>query len=196
MRIIGITGGVGAGKSTVLDYLEHECGAFVIQADKIGHKVMEPNGSCYQPMLALFGEDIVDEKKRINRKAVSDIVFKEEEMLKKLNALIHPAVKHYILSIMEEEKKAGRELFVIEAALLLEDHYEEFCDEVWYIHTDVEIRIERLMKSRGYTREKALCIIENQASEEFFRAHADKVIENNENPEKTYARIAEEVKRK
>lgn len=195
MRIIGITGGVGAGKSTVLDYLEKVCGAFVIQADKIGHKVMEPDGSCYQPVIELFGEHIVDEEKKIDRKAVSDVVFKEEEMLEKLNALIHPAVKRYILKKIEEEKKAGRALFVVEAALLLEDHYDEFCDEIWYIHTDMEVRIARLMSSRGYTREKALSIIENQASEEFFRTHADQVIENNGNLEKTYARIAEEVKR-
>lgn len=194
MRIIGITGGVGAGKSTVLNYLENMCGAFVIQADKVGHKVMEPNELCYQPLIEMFGERILDDGKKIDRKAVSDIVFHDEILLKKLNALIHPAVKQYILKKIAEEKELGRSLFIVEAALLFEDHYEEFCDEVWYIHTDKEIRIQRLMSSRDYTREKALSIIENQASEEFFRTHADKVIENNENPEQTYARIAEEVK--
>lgn len=195
MRVIGITGGVGAGKSTVLDYLENVCGAYVIQADKIGHKVMEPEGSCYQPIIDLFGEHVLDSNKYIDRRVVSDVVFKDESMLKKLNALIHPAVKKYILERLEEEKTAGRKLFIVEAALLLEDHYEEFCDEVWYIHTDVEIRIQRLMSSRGYTREKAMSIINNQASEDFFRKHADCVIENNGDLERTHCQIAKEVGR-
>lgn len=195
MRVIGITGGVGAGKSTVLEYLEKVCGAFVIQADKVGHKVMEQGERCYGAVLELFGNHILDENKNIDRSAIADVVFKDKEMLKKLNGLIHPAVKAYILERLEEEKESGRSLFVVEAALLLEDHYEVFCDEVWYIHTDAEIRIERLMKSRGYTREKACSIIKNQASEKFFREHADCVIENNDEPEHVYARIAEEVKR-
>lgn len=195
MRVIGITGGVGAGKSTVLDYLEKECGACVIQADKVGHMVMEPEGSCYWPIIELFGEKILDSNKNIDRKAVSDVVFKDKAMLEKLNGLVHPAVKEYILKSLETEREAGRTLFVVEAALLFEDHYEVFCDEVWYIHTDMEIRIERLQSSRGYTREKAISIIQNQASDDYFREKADCVIENNGNPEETYAHIAKEVKR-
>lgn len=179
MRVIGITGGVGAGKSTVLAYLEKELGAYVIQADQVGHQVMEPGACCYEPVLALFGKDIKKEDKTIDRRRVSDVVFKNEEMREKLNALIHPAVKSYILDCLEEEKARGRELFVVEAALFFEDHYEKFCDTVWYIHTEEKIRIERLMESRGYTEEKAKEIIKSQASEEFFQAHADYVIENN-----------------
>lgn len=195
MRVIGITGGVGAGKSTVLEYLENVCGAYVIQADKVGHKVMEQGGSCYQPLIDLFGKNVLDINKNIDRRAVSDVVFRDEAMLRKLNAIVHPAVKEYILERLEEEKTAGRNLFIVEAALLLEDHYEVFCDEIWYIHTDVEKRIQRLMSSRGYTREKAVSIINNQASEEFFRSHADCVIENNGDLEETYCQIAKEVRR-
>ena len=77
----------------------------------------------------------------------------------------------------------------------LEEHYQEFCDEVWYIHTDEEIRIQRLMKNRGYTREKSLGIIGNQASEDYFRAHTDFVVENNGNVEKTWKQIDEGVRR-
>mgnify|MGYP002509099598 CR=1 FL=1 len=80
-------------------------------------------------------------------------------------------------------------------ALLIEDDYESICDEIWYIHTDVEKRIQRLMSSRGYTREKAVSIINNQASEEFFRSHADCVIENNGDLEETHCQIAKEVRR-
>ena len=84
---------------------------------------------------------------------------------------------------------------IVEAALLLEDHYDAFCDKVWYIHTDEEIRIQRLMKNRGYTREKSLGIIGNQAREDYFRAHTDFVVENNGNVEKTWKQIDEGVRR-
>ena len=170
MRIIGITGGVGAGKSTVLTFLKEKYHAFVIQADEVGHKT-------------------------IDRKYISDVVFGKPDMLAQLNRIIHPAVKRYILKILEEQKAEGCRLCIVEAALLLEEHYEEFCDEVWYIHTDLEIRIDRLIKSRGYTREKALGIIENQATEEFFRSHTDYVVENNGDLKQTWKQIEEGVRR-
>ena len=84
---------------------------------------------------------------------------------------------------------------MVEAALLLEDHYEEFCDTVWYIHTDSEIRIRRLMESRGYTREKSMGIIASQAPEEFFRAHTDYVVTNNADLEETWQQIREGIKK-
>lgn len=194
MKIIGITGGVGAGKSTVLDHLEKQYNACVLQADKIGHLVMEPGGICYGQVIALFGKQIIKNDKTIDRKMVSDVVFAHEEMRQKLDDIIHPAVKSYILDKIEEQKKAGCTLMIVEAALLLEDHYDAFCDKVWYIHTDQEIRIERLMSSRGYTREKAENIIARQATEGFFREHADYVIQNNGDLDETWRQIEEGIR--
>ena len=156
---------------------------------------MEPGGICYGQVIALFGKQIIKNDKTIDRKMVSDVVFAHEEMRQKLDDIIHPAVKSYILDKIEEQKKAGCTLMIVEAALLLEDHYDAFCDKVWYIHTDEEIRIQRLMKNRGYTREKSLGIIGNQASEDYFRAHTDFVVENNGNVEKTWKQIDEGVRR-
>ena len=194
MKIIGITGGVGAGKSTVLDHLEKQYNACVLQADKIGHLVMEPGGICYGQVIALFGTQIIKNDKTIDRKMVSDVVFAHEEMRQKLDDIIHPAVKSYILDKIEEQKKAGCTLMIVEAALLLEDHYDAFCDKVWYIHTDQEIRIERLMSSRGYTREKAENIIARQATEGFFREHADYIIQNNGDLDETWRQIEEGIR--
>lgn len=194
MKIIGITGGVGAGKSTVLDHLEKQYNACVLQADKIGHLVMEPGGICYGQVIALFGKQIIKNDKTIDRKMVSDVVFANEEMRQKLDDIIHPAVKSYILDKIEEQKKAGCTLMIVEAALLLEDHYDAFCDKVWYIHTDQEIRIERLMSSRGYTREKAENIIARQATEGFFREHADYIIQNNGDLDETWHQIEEGIR--
>ena len=194
MKIIGITGGVGAGKSTVLDHLEKQYNACVLQADKIGHLVMEPGGICYGQVIALFGKQIIKNDKTIDRKMVSDVVFAHEEMRQKLDDIIHPAVKSYILDKIEEQKKAGYTLMIVEAALLLEDHYDAFCDKVWYIHTDQEIRIERLMSSRGYTREKAENIIARQATEGFFLEHADNIIQNNGDLDETWRQIEEGIR--
>lgn len=194
MKIIGITGGVGAGKSTVLDHLEKQYNACVLQADKIGHLVMEPGSICYGQVIALFGKQIIKNDKTIDRKMVSDVVFAHEEMRQKLDDIIHPAVKSYILDKIEEQKKAGCTLMIVEAALLLEDHYDAFCDKVWYIHTDQKIRIERLMSSRGYTREKAENIIARQATEGFFREHADYIIQNNGDLDETWRQIEEGIR--
>ena len=195
MITIGITGGVGAGKSTVLDVLEQEYQAYVMKADEIGHLVMEPGQSCYEPVIALFGKQVIKNDKTIDRRLVSDVVFSHPDMLEKLNHIIHPAVKEYIRRQLALKKEEGQRICVVEAALLLEDHYEEFCDTVWYIHTDSEIRIRRLMESRGYTREKSMSIIASQAPEEFFRTHTDYVVTNNTDLEDTWQQIREGIKK-
>lgn len=195
MITIGITGGVGAGKSTVLDFLEQEYQAYVMKADEIGHLVMEPGQSCYEPVIALFGKQVIKNDKTIDRRLVSDIVFSHPDMLEKLNHIIHPAVKEYIRRQLALKKEEGQRICVVEAALLLEDHYEEFCDTVWYIRTDSEIRIRRLMESRGYTREKSMSIIASQAPEEFFRTHTDYVVTNNTDLEDTWQQIREGIKK-
>ena len=195
MITIGITGGVGAGKSTVLDFLEEKYQAYVMKADEIGHLVMEPGQSCYEPVIALFGKQVIKNDKTIDRRLVSDVVFSHPDMLEKLNHIIHPAVKEYIRRQLALKKEEEQRICVVEAALLLEDHYEEFCDTVWYIHTDSEIRIRRLMESRGYTREKSMSIIASQAPEEFFRTHTDYVVTNNTDLEDTWQQIREGIKK-
>ena len=194
MKVIGITGGVGAGKSTVLDYLSEKHDAYVIQADKVGHLVMEPDGNCYNDVIALFGRQVIKNDKTIDRRQVSDIVFGNELMRQSLDDIIHPVVKAYIIEEIKRQRADGCKLLIVEAALLLEEHYEAFCDAVWYVHTDKEIRISRLMASRGYSREKAESIIASQASEEFFREHADYVITNNDDLEKTWEQIEKGIK--
>lgn len=195
MKVIGITGGVGAGKSTVLDFFEKDLCAYVIQADKVGHVLMEPGQVCYEPVLALFGKDVRKKDKTIDRRKISDIVFSRKDLLEKLNEIIHPAVKAYIREAIRQQEGQGRSLCVVEAALLLEDNYREICDEIWYVHTDREIRIQRLIESRGYSREKALGIINSQATDDFFRANTDYTIENNGDLEYTHKQIREGIKR-
>ncbi len=195
MKVIGLTGGVGAGKSTVLAYIEKICSAVVIQADQAGHLVMAPGERCYEPMIALFGKQIIKKDKTIDRRMVSDVVFGDERMRQKLNALLHPAIREYILEKIGEERKKGKELVVVEAALLLEDHYDDFCDKIWWVYAEKEVRIARLMESRGYTREKAENIMIRQASDSFFRQHADFIVKNNGDLEETYRQVEEGIRK-
>ena len=195
MITIGITGGVGAGKSTVLDFLEEKYQAYVIKADEIGHLVKEPGQSCYEPVIGLFGEQVIKDDKTIDRRQVSDVVFSHPDLLEKLNQIIHPAVRQYITEQLELKKQQGQKICVVEAALFFEDHYQEFCDTIWYIHTDEEIRIRRLMENRGYTRDKSVSIIASQAPESFFRENADYVVVNNGDFAQTRQQIEEGIKK-
>ena len=111
MITIGITGGVGAGKSTVLDFLEEKYQAYVMKADEIGHLVMEPGQSCYEPVIALFGRQIIKNDKTIDRRQVSDVVFSHPELLEKLNQIIHPAVKQYIREQLAVKKQQGQKIW-------------------------------------------------------------------------------------
>jgi len=183
--ILGITGGVGCGKSAVLDMLEKEYGAYVIQADIVAHELMTPGQASYQAIVEHFGQVILAEDGSIDRKALGAIVFSDEEKLTLLNSLTHPAVKEEIRRRISER----RCFIVIEAALLLEDHYDEICDEIWYIYADKEVRFERLAASRGYTREKSQSMMDNQMSEEELRRRCQAVIDNSGTLEETKAAL-------
>lgn len=191
MKILGITGGVGAGKSTILDYIEQKYHARVIQADKVGHLVQEPGQECYERIAEAFGSGILNADRTINRERLGAAVFGDSEALERLNRIVHPAVKKYIVDEIEQERQVGQVPFIVlEAALLLEDHYDEICDEIWYIYADEATRTERLMLTRGYSEEKAQKIMQNQMSDSAFRACCKVVIDNSGNiVDNTYEQI-------
>lgn len=188
--IIGITGGVGCGKSTVLHILEEKFGCALIETDKAGHQVMEPGQEAYQRILLEFGRDIMLPDGRIDRKKLGDIVFRDREKLEKLNQIVHPAVKKLVKEmILDLQNKKQKPVIVIESALLLEEHYDELCDDVWYIYTEDSVRIQRLAGSRGYTEEKTRNIMKNQKSDEEFRRLCKTVIDNSGSEEDTCKQI-------
>lgn len=197
MKIIGITGGVGAGKSTVLSFLESEYGARVIQADLVGHLVMEPGTQGYRAIVDHFGSGILDAEGNIDRRALGGIVFADAGELAVLNSIIHPAVKNWIRWEIDREREAGTcKLLIVEAALLIEDHYEEICEEFWYIYTSPEIRRERLRQTRGYSNEKITAIFGNQQPDKVFRAHCREVIDNSGSREEARAQIRGLIRRR
>ena len=192
MRIIGITGGIGSGKSTVLNLLEETYGAYIVETDKLAHYLMEPGQTAYEKIVDAFGTDILAEDGKINRAILGNIVFQEEAALNTLNGIVHPAVKEYILHDIEQKKQEQVSIYVIEAALLIEDGYKAICDELWYVYVEKEERIRRLLLGRGGSREKWEQIINNQSSERYYRSNCDVVVDNSKNL-KTTADIVKEL---
>lgn len=191
MKVLGITGGVGAGKSTVLGYLADHYGARVIEADRVAHLLQQPGGDCYDAIVNCFGREILFPDGRINREILGKIVYADQKQLKVLNRIVHPAVKTYIIEIIAQERKKGAVPFVtIEAALLLEDGYDQICDEIWYIYADEAARTKRLQSSRGYSPEKIRSVMANQRDEEGYRSGCKLVIDNSSDfVENTYEQI-------
>ena len=189
MRKIGITGGIGSGKSKVLDFLSVVYGAVICQSDLVAHQVQLPGEKCYQKVVERFGKEILNPDGTIDRKILGRIVFDQPEKLQKLNAIVHPAVNEKIREEMQKAQEEGKELFILEAALLTEPVYREMLDEIWYIHVPQEIRMERLRSSRGYSDKKMYAVFANQPSEETFTAVSDLVIENGGTFEETEKQI-------
>lgn len=191
MKVLGITGGVGAGKSTVLSYMERRYKALILQADAIGAKLQQPGNTCYRQIVELFGAEILREDATLDRVLLAKLVFADEQLLKRLNAVIHPAVKKEITDCLENARaRADVPFAVIEAALLLEAGYGDICDEIWYVRADEQVRMKRLTESRGYTAERVRSIMKNQLSEREFEAGCEFVIDNSTNiVENTFEQI-------
>ena len=190
MKIIGITGGIGAGKSAVLSYLEKEYHCRVEQADLVAHKVKEPGQPCYEKLVQLLGASVLNGDGTIDKGRMAERIYKDPGLLSQVNAIIHPAVKAFFLEeIRKEREKQELDYFFLEAALLIEDGYEKIVDELWYIYADASVRKKRLMESRGYTEEKTEQIFKSQLCDADFRKHCDFVIDNSTSLSDTYEQI-------
>ena len=194
MKIIGITGGVGSGKSRVLSYMEEQFNAFICQADHVAWELQTPGQRYYLQIVEHFGREILHDDETIDRKKLGQIVFNDNEALLVLNAIMHPAVKEEIRNRICNASENGCEYFIIEAALLLEDNYKQICDELWYIYTDEKTRRLRLKESRAYSDEKIDAIMASQLSEEIFRKECQIVIDNSGDFEDTCYQIDEAMK--
>lgn len=190
MKIIGITGGVGAGKTQVLSYIETHYKCRIVRADEAAHLLYEPGQECYQRLVAFLGQQILSDDNTIDKAKMAGIIFQDQKLLEGVNGIVHPAVKKYILEqIAYEREKGEADYFFIEAALLIEEQYDQIVDELWYIHSDVAVREQRLAKSRHYSTQKIANIMRGQLSEAEFRRHCKVVISNNGDLEETYEQI-------
>lgn len=178
-QVIGITGGIGCGKSAVMDILEKEYGAAVILADRVGHELMKPGAVNYNNIVACFGNEILDENGIINRKLLGTIVFGDKEKLTALNQITHPNIIKEIKRRIDTEVSDPDVSFVcLESAILLDTNLYQLCDTIWYIYANEESRIERLMAGRGYTEEYCKTVMAKQEKESAYREKATVIIDN------------------
>ena len=189
MKFIGITGGVGAGKSEILKFIAKHYKCKIYLADDVAKTVRKRGTECYDKLVGLLGPDLLKDKQKM-----AEALFNDETLRHGVNSIVHPAVTKYLLDEYKKAQSEGEtELFFVEAALLIENGYNDIVDEMWYIYADENTRIERLMNSRGYTKEKALSIISSQLSEEEFRKGSDFVIDNSGSLEDSQKAIRERL---
>ena len=178
--VIGVTGGVGTGKSTILQILKEKYNAVIIIADDIARDLMMPHEASYEAAVRYFGEDILTDGpgSPIDRAHLAQIVFHDPEKLEALNHMTHPLVKTKIRSLIDAYQSEGENLIVLETAILIRAGYLDIVDELWVVCADYETRVQRLISSRGYTREKTDSIISSQMSDDEMTQYAALVIDN------------------
>ena len=190
MRIIGITGGIGAGKSEILAYIRQHYFCEIYLADEVAHLVKRKGTECYDRLVGLLGTEVLDADGEINKPAMAERIFHDSDLLEQVNAIIHPAVQDYLEQRLREAgQNPHTELFFVEAALLIEAGYQAWVDELWYIYAGEEIRRERLAASRGYSAEKIERIMGSQLSEDAFRKVCDFVVDNSGKLENSFRQI-------
>ncbi len=183
---IGVTGGVGAGKSTVLELLASVYGFHVIRTDDVARRLMEPGGASYEAVCGLMGERVRRTDGSLDRAWLAGQLFGDEQLRGRMDALVHPLVWK---AVGEEAERFAGGPVVIEAAVL-EKEFRDNCQEMWYVYTSRENRVLRLMESRGYSRERCLSMMDSQASEEEFVRFSDAVIDNNGTAQETSRQVA------
>lgn len=190
MKVIGITGGVGSGKTKLLQYLATRFNCRILLADEAAGRLQEPGGVCYTGIVELLGEGILMPDGSIDRHAMAERIFRDETLLAAVNGLVHPAVRAYILRQIDEERQKGSvDFFFLEAALLIECGYDAIVDEMWYVYADVEQRRKRLRAGRGYSDEKIDSILAAQMSDQDYRSQCDFVLDNSRDVTYAYDQI-------
>ncbi len=190
MKIIGVTGRVGSGKSEVLNRVSEKYNCRIIKADEIARDIQEPGAECYLSVVSLIGADCLDSEGRIIRSKMADVIFNDERILKEINNVVHPAVKR----IISDDIKAFREnskcdAVFLESAILLESGLRDMCDETWCIFVRDEVRRSRLKASRGYSDEIIDAILSRQLSDQELAEGCDRIIDNSDDIEDTMERI-------
>jgi dephospho-CoA kinase len=176
--VIGLTGGIGAGKSTVTQVLE-ELGAAVIDADKVGHQIYLPDLPAWGEIVEAFGREVLHADRTINRQALGKLVFADPEALRTLNRIVHPKMFERMAELIAELRaRGGMEAIVIEAAILIEANWQPLADQIWLVVASEPVVIERLAKQRNLSPEQVRTRIAAQLSDEERLKHAHVVIRN------------------
>ena len=178
MKVIGLTGGIGSGKSTVSRFLA-ELGAVLIDADKVGHEAFGPHTEIWREVVAAFGRQIITPAGDIDRAKLGELVFGNSESLARLNRIMHPRIYDMVKARIEEYRRQGVEVVVLEAPLLLEANWVPSVDEVWVVIASEATVLKRLQERVGLSETESLARIRSQISNEE-RVKLASVIINND----------------
>ena len=184
IRIIGVTGGVGSGKSEILSFLKENYNCRILKSDDAARDLEKKGQACYGPVVSILeehptGRPLLDEDGEIIAGEMAARIFEDRNLLAKINQVVHPAVIQYIMDTIAKERQENlHDYFFLEAALLIETGFLEVVDSMWYIYCDEKERRRRLKASRGYSDEKIDRIMAAQLSDEKFRESCDTVIDN------------------
>lgn len=177
--VIGLTGNIGAGKSTVLEYFAQYPEVQILDADKLAHLAMAPTGLAYGPIIKAFGEDVVANDGTINRQALGKIVFAAPEDLKTLEKITHPAVFQLAQEAIAQAGKYGKKFVILEAIKLLDGGSTvQLCDEIWVVTIDKSSQFERLHATRNMDKDAVQQRLNAQSSQEFKMSKATRIIDN------------------
>ena len=188
MRVIGLTGGIAAGKSTVSEALR-EHGAVIIDADKVGHEAYQPGTDTWRALVDHFGREIVGEGDQIDRRKLGGIVFADPDQRIKLQEIVWPRMKDMMRARIDELRAAGAEVVVIEAAVLIEASWTDIVDEVWVVQVPEAVALSRLMNRNGLSEEDGRARIRAQLSNAERVGHAQVVIDNDGTVEDARAKV-------
>ncbi len=178
MHVIGLTGGIASGKSTVTRFFRDR-GVPVIDADVLGHRTYEPGTDTFQAVAERFGDDVIATDGTIDRKVLGAKVFGKPDELKKLTDIVWPGIRKLASRELGEFETAGNAVAVLEAAVLFEANWEDLCDEIWVVVVDPEIAVQRLATRNGLDADAARARINSQLSNAERIARSNVVIENN-----------------
>ena len=190
MIVIGLTGGILSGKSTISQMLA-EKGAVIIDADKIGHEVYKPHTKTWQELVDAFGNSILKQNMEIDRKKLGDIVFNDSQALARLNEIVHPKMHSMMREEIERLRGEGVDTVVLEAAVLIEANWTDLVDEVWVALAPEEVAVKRLQNRGGLSEEQARARIRSQLSPEERAKHADVIIDTDCELSQVRAKVAE-----
>jgi len=191
MKIIGLTGGIGSGKSTVAQFLA-ELGAKTIDLDKTGHAVLKKGSDVYNKVVSEFGQGILADNGEIDRARLGKIVFGSTDALKRLNSITHPAIDTLVEKEIEKSRSKGIKVLVLEAAAMMENDKTILVDELWITVAPEPAVIKRIKVRSGYTEEEAKKRIKSQMTDEERIKKADIVIYNNGTPEELREKVKTE----
>ena len=188
MVVIGLAGGIGTGKSAVSRILEN-LGAVVLDADRFGHEVYLPNTDGLREVVAAFGEDVLLASGEVDRRALGGKVFGNPEEMAKLNAIAWPRIRQRISEGIEEQRREGTQVVVLDAAVLIEAGWTDAADEVWVVTAPEAHVIQRIQSRNNLTEEQVRARMSSQMSTEERVKHADVIVENDGDLEDLQSRV-------